>query len=225
MDELGRPRRGGGAGLRGDNTGASLVEMAMALVLLVMSLGATASSRLQRPVVRSRARESHGAALVELAFALPLLIILIVGMVSAGTAYNHQLALTHAAREGGRYGATLPVNPGSMDTWLETVINQTVADATGTLDPGVPGRYICVAYVHPNGTASGDSTTRRILNTSGLQPSESDECFTSGDGRPNDERRVQVVVGRDTDFTVVFFSSVLNLDAEAVNRFEAALGA
>jgi hypothetical protein len=198
----------------------------MALVLLVMSLGATASSRLPRPIVRGRARESHGAALVELAFALPLLIMLLVGMVSAGIAYNDQLALTHAAREGGRYGATLPVNPGSMDTWLETVINQTVADATGTLDSGVPGRYICVAYVHPNGTAAGDTTTRRISNESGLQPSQSgQQCFASDDGRPPSERRVQVVVGRDTNFSVVFFSWVLNLDAEAVNRFEAALGA
>ena len=46
--------------------------------------------------------DSRGAALVELAFALPILIMLLVGMVSAGIAYNHQLALTHSAREGGR---------------------------------------------------------------------------------------------------------------------------
>ena len=170
-------------------------------------------------------RDDRGASLVELAFALPLLIMLLVGMVSAGIAYNHQLSLTHAAREGGRYGATLPVNPGMMDDWLETVINQTVADATGTLDSGVPGRYVCVAYVHPNGTAAGDTTTRRILNTSGLQGSQGgQQCFTGNDNRPDSERRVQIVVGRDTEFTVVFFASQLNLDAEAVNRFEAALG-
>jgi len=169
-------------------------------------------------------RESRGASLVELAFALPILIMLLVGLVSSGIAYNNQLALTHAAREGGRYAATLPVNPGTMDNWLETVINQTVADATGALDPSVPGRYVCVAYVHPNGTAAGDTTTRRISNTSGLQASEGgQQCYTS-DGRPPTERRVQVVVGRNADFSVVFFSSVLNLDAEAVNRFEAALG-
>jgi hypothetical protein len=167
----------------------------------------------------------RGASLVELAFALPILIMLLVGMVSAGIAYNEQLALTHAAREAGRYGATLPVNPGSMDDWLETVINQTVADATGSLDAGVPGRYVCVAYVHPNGTAPGDTTTRRILNTSGLQASEpGNQCFTAADGRPPEERRVQIVVGRNSTFSVVFFSTVLNLDAEAVNRFEAALG-
>lgn len=162
----------------------------------------------------------RGASLVELAFALPILIMLLVGMVSAGIAYNHQLALTHAAREGGRYAATLPVNPGSMETWLETVINQTVADATGTLDAGVPGRYVCVAYVHPNGTAAGDTTTRRISGTGSSEPGQ--QCFT--DSRPDDERRVQIEVRRNTDFSVVFFSSTLTLDAEAVNRFEAALG-
>jgi hypothetical protein len=41
------------------------------------------------------------------------------------------------------------------------------------------------------------------------------------DGRPDEERRVQVVVGRKTEFSVVFFSSTIDLDAEAVNRFEA----
>ena len=173
---------------------------------------------------RSRG-DSRGAALVELAFALPILVMLLVGMVSAGIAYNHQLALTHSAREAGRYSATLPVNPGTMDDWLEIVINQTVADATGTLDPGVPGRYICVAYVHPNGTAAGDTTTRRISNESGLQASQSgQQCYTTSDGRPDSERRVQIVVERESDYSVVFFSSVLTLDAEGVNRFEAAMG-
>jgi hypothetical protein len=180
----------------------------------------------RRPQLGNKASgDERGASLVELAFALPLLIMLLVGMVSAGIAYNHQLSLTHAVREGGRYGATLPVNPGTMDDWLETVINQTVADATGTLAAGVPGRYVCVAYVHPDGIAAGDTTTRRILNTSGLQASEGgQQCFTGNDNRPDSERRVQIVVERQTDFSVVFWSTSLTLGHEAVNRFEAALG-
>jgi hypothetical protein len=167
--------------------------------------------------------DERGASLVELAFALPLLIMLLVGMVSAGIAYNHQLALTHAAREGGRYAATLPV--ADVDDWLETVIYQTVADATGTLDSGVPGRYICVAYVHPEWTAPEPEMKRRILDSSGLQSSESgQQCFTGNDNRPNSEKRVQIVVERETDFSVVFWSTSLTLSTEAVNRFEAALG-
>lgn len=166
----------------------------------------------------------RGAALVELAFALPLIMMLILGMVSAGIAFNHQLALTHAAREGGRYAATLPVtNFGSMDAWLEEIINQAIADATGSLDDGVPGQYICVAFVHPAGTVATDRTTRRIKNNSILGAAEpGQQCFT--DGRPDGERRVQVAVARDTDFNVFVFSSTLTLNSEAVSRFEAAGG-
>jgi hypothetical protein len=159
---------------------------------------------------------------VELAFALPLLIMLLVGMVSAGIAYNHQLALTHAAREGGRYAATLPVNEGAMNDWLETVADQVIADATGSLDDGVDGRYVCVAFVYP----SGGETASLTIGDGG--PSDTEACIPDddednpGDGRPDSERRVQVVVGRDANFSVVFWSAVLNLDARAVNRFEAA---
>jgi len=168
------------------------------------------------------AGDSRGASLVELALALPILIMLLVGMVSAGIAYNNQLALTHAAREGGRYGATLPVNNfASLNAWLDEVVDQTVADGTGALDVGVPGRYICVAYVYPVGSAEGfpnDQTARKEISSSGTVQ-DGGQCM--GDGRPDEERRVQVVVGRETEFSVVFFSSTLDLDAEAVNRFEA----
>jgi hypothetical protein len=161
----------------------------------------------------------RGASLVELAFALPLLIMLLVGMVSAGIAYNHQLSLTHAAREGGRYAATLPVtNFATMEAWLSEVLDQVVDDATGTLAPGTPGRHVCVAYVYPDGFTSQDQTTRLVLGAAGPEP---DPCIAD-DGRPSTERRVQVVVRRDTDFNVVFFSSTITLDAEAINRFEAA---
>lgn len=169
----------------------------------------------------------RGASLVELALALPLLIMLLVGMVSAGIAYNNQLALTHAAREGGRYAATLPVTnfstePDPMEAWLTEIADQTLVDATGALDPGVPGREICVAYVHPDGAVSSDQTARLVVDNSGSTFQTGQVCIS--DGRPDDERRVQVVTSRDTDFNVIFFSTTINLDAEAVNRFEAGFG-
>jgi hypothetical protein len=168
--------------------------------------------------------DSRGASLVELALALPILIMLLVGMVSAAIAYNHQLALAHASREGGRYAATLPVtNFASMEEWLGEIITQVVDDATGTLDPGADGRWVCVAYVFPNGSVGTDQTARRILNGGTLGGIESgQQCMT--DGRPDTERRVQVVVRRNSEFTVVFFSSNITLDSEGVSRFEAALG-
>ncbi len=170
----------------------------------------------------TRGHGSRGAALIELAMALPLLVMLIVGMVSAGIAYNHQLALTHSAREAGRHAATLPVNNfGSMNEWLDEVAAQAVEDATGSLDPGAPGLVVCVAYVHPDGSLDTDRTTNRIDN-GGSVTNAFEPCFP--DTRPASERRVQVSVARDTDFNVVFFSSTLTLDSEAVSRFEAAGG-
>jgi Flp pilus assembly protein TadG len=167
-------------------------------------------------VRQSRGRE-RGAALVEMALVLPLLLMLLLGIVSAGLAYNHQLALTHAAREAGRYGATLSVTAaGGMNNWLTAVSDRAVSAATGSLDPGTPGLYVCVAYVS-GGSAPNDTTTRIEDGTI-----TSDTCFT--DGRPANERRVQVRVERDVDFNALVFQTTLTLDSEAVNRFEAALG-
>ena len=166
----------------------------------------------------SASRKERGAALIEMALALPILVMLLVGIVSAGIAYNHQLSLTHAAREGGRYGATLPVE--SMTTWLDVVLAQTVEDATGALDDGVAGRSVCVAFVHPAGISANDSTASRTLAADGTTADGTAPCFA--DGRPADERRVQVAVERDSDFSVVFFSTTLTLDEEAVSKFEAA---
>jgi len=173
----------------------------------------------------------RGAALVELAFALPLVMMLILGMVSAGIAFNHQLALTHAAREGGRNAATLPVTNFGLDSaamglWLDAVALGVLNDATGSLGPGVPGHLICVAYVHPAGALQTppiptDQTASRI-DDEGIVSYSGSECFP--DFRPDTERRVQVSVSRDTDFNVLLFSSTLTLDAEAVNRFEAFAG-
>jgi len=173
-------------------------------------------------MARKWSRGNRGAALVELAIALPLLIMLLVGMVSAGIAYNHQLALTHSAREGGRYAATLPVTDLGMNAWLTEIVSQTIDDATGTLGSGVPGRYVCVAYVYPDGVSANDQTTRQVLSGSGPPATDvGQQCMAGGDGRPDTERRVQVVVARDIDFNAVVFSSTLTIDAEAVNRFEA----
>jgi len=44
----------------------------------------------------------RGAAMVELALILPILIILLVGIINFGAAYNHQIQIQGAAREGAR---------------------------------------------------------------------------------------------------------------------------
>ena len=169
----------------------------------------------------NRRGDQRGAALVELALALPLIVMLIVGMVSAGIAYNHQLSLTHAAREGGRYAATLPTtNFGNINLWLDDVAGHVVVDATGTLDAGTAGLYICVAHVDP----APAGTTQRRVNNGGAVSYDGNPCFADfAGGSPADLRRVQVEVRRDADFNALVYSTTITLDAEAVNRFEAAL--
>lgn len=176
-----------------------------------------------RPKIQKLAGvENRGAALVELAIALPLLIMLMVGMASAGAAYNNQLALTHSAREAGRYAATLPVtNFASTQDWLDEIAASTVDNASGTLSPGTPGLRVCVAYVHPAGSLAIDQTQSRT-DVGGTVTYSGSLCFA--DARPNDERRVQVSVARSVDFSAVFFSTTLTLDSEGVSRFEAAGG-
>jgi hypothetical protein len=166
-----------------------------------------------------------GAALVEFAIVLPLLLIIVFGIISFGLIFNDKLSLTDGAREAGRFGATLAVTnfatpPDSMQQWLDAITARAVADATGSLDAGVPNRTICVAYVHPDGTAGVDETRRR-LESGGSITYSNDSCFD--DGRPNDERRVQVQLGRDADLEAIFVSMTISLTAESVTRFEASL--
>lgn len=154
-----------------------------------------------------------------MALVLPLLLMLLLGIVSVGIAYNHQLSLTHSAREAGRYAATLPVtNFGSMSAWLDEVDARVRDAATGSLAAGTPGLYVCVAYVFPAGSSATDRTARLENGTY----TEGASCFA--DGRPNDERRVQIRVRRDIDFNVLVFQRTITIGSDGVNRFEAALG-
>jgi hypothetical protein len=170
-------------------------------------------------------RRDSGAALVEFAIVLPLLLIIVFGIISFGFIFNDKLSITTGTREAGRYGATLPVtnfaSTGSpMQEWLDEIAARAVADATGSLDAGVPGRSICVAYVYPNGSAAVDQTKQR-LEVGGNVTYSGASCFD--DGRPDDERRVQVLVGRDSELEAIFLSATIPLTAESVTRFEASL--
>lgn len=54
---------------------------------------------------RQCANRDHGAAAVEFALLLPVLILLLGGIIDFGFAFNAQISLTHAAREGVRVEA------------------------------------------------------------------------------------------------------------------------
>ena len=91
-----------------------------------------------------RKREESGAALVEFALLLPVFMALILGMFSGGIAYNQKLDLTHATREGARYGATVAVTNqfANGQSWASNVRDLIIDRASGDLSGNVR-RAIC----------------------------------------------------------------------------------
>lgn len=162
-------------------------------------------------------RGEEGASLIEFAMILPILAALLLGIVTVGLALNGKNSINNAAREGARYGATLPVDT-TMTAWLNDVADVAIRSATGQLDNGIDGRTLCVAYVYPAGTAVKDRTSKVEIDMAGNRTYTLGQCFN--DGRPNDERRVQVSAARDTEIFALFFVRGVTLDGESVARFE-----
>ena len=180
----------------------------------------------------SKAADERGAALLEFAIVLPVLLSITLGIITSGTALNRSNSINNAARESARFGATLPAD--NLTAWLGDVADVAIESATGDLEDGSPGRYVCVAYVYPDGTVpmevvdgeivpvvGNDHTIRIEVNEAGATSISSGEaCYV--DGRPGDERRVQVLVERETDLQFVFFDNTVTLDGQSTARFERA---
>ena len=161
-----------------------------------------------------RRRRERGAVLVEFAMVMPLLLGLTLGMVSFGTWYNNKLNLSTAAREGARYGATLPVaNYANTNAWLDAVGGAAVGAAGSQLTPSVASRYICAALVDSSGTI-----TRRVDSGGSVVYSTGSLCYADSLGT---QSRVQVVVQRSGTINVVLFSSGVTTTGRAVARYEA----
>lgn len=77
-------------------------------------------------------RAEEGANAVEFALVLPILIVLVFGIISGGMLYNQQLNITQAAREGARFGATLPQDVDDPP-WEERVVQRTVGASGGMI--------------------------------------------------------------------------------------------
>ncbi len=170
-------------------------------------------------------KNERGAALLEFAVVLPVLLSLMMGIVTSGSALNSSNSINNAARESARFGATFPAD--DLTFWLNTVADVAIDSATGDLEDGSPGRYVCVAYVYPDGTVPADSSvgtdhTIRIEidedGTRSVAPGQS--CYS--DGRPHDERRVQILAERDAYLQFVFFDRTVTLDGQSTARFERA---
>lgn len=160
------------------------------------------------------ARSPAGVAAAELVIILPILLALVLGMFSGGIAYDHKLSLTHAAREAGRFGATLPFNDAT--TWLDAVADRAEEAAVGKVSSGEPGRYICVAYAHP-----AEGIAQRLERTDSGDAISTGDCpNVDDDDLPDDQARAQVRLERDSDFNAFFFSTTITVSSTAVSRHE-----
>lgn len=169
--------------------------------------------------VRGTRDRQRGAVVVEFALVLPVFMILMLGVFTAGIAYNRKLAMTNGSREAARFGATVPVAGMGMTAWLDAVAGVAVGSAEGDLDSGTPGRTICVAYVFPSGLTPSDKTASRRLSTTGAVTYGTTPCYA--DGQPNNVRRVQVVLQRTSEIQALLFTRNVTLQARSVVRFEA----
>jgi Flp pilus assembly protein TadG len=166
-------------------------------------------------------RRESGAAAVELVVILPIILVLVFGTIAIGAAYFQKLNLTEAAREGARYGATLRTGvPNDSDKsgepttqWLREVADVTAATA-GSWET------LCVAYTGNRASTAGGVITRSVRRTNGgVDAPGNTQCFS--DGRPAEERRVQVLVTNTGPFDNFYaFQRTLELQGTALARFE-----
>ena len=161
---------------------------------------------------RRRHGVERGAALVEFALILPLFMMLILGTFTGAIAYNQKLDLAHAAREGARYGATLPENQTTFTSpatnWATAVQQVVVERSAGDLTAA----QVCVALVEGNPPAAIDSSHR--VNVAAGQSN----CYDDGSGDIG--KRVQVAVARPGSLEALVFTMNLNLSARAAAKFE-----
>jgi Flp pilus assembly protein TadG len=80
------------------------------------------------PGGRRRPRSQSGAAAVEFALVVPIFVLLVVGIIDFGFAFNAQISLTQAVREGVRLGA---VGVAPSETAMEDRLDQAYAGVVG----------------------------------------------------------------------------------------------
>lgn len=167
-----------------------------------------------------RSGSERGAAIVEFALVLPILMALVIGIVTMGAALNDKQSLTHAAREGTRYGSRLPTDQTfESGTWATNVRDVTLARSGGDLDTEA-GAEVCVSLVSgsPATTFSGPFPATSYSTASGsvaCDPSETYEVTDEDDGL-----RVQVRVTRPAVIEAIFFSMSVDVASDATMQSE-----
>ncbi len=145
----------------------------------------------------------RGAALIEFALALPLLMVLIVGMVTAGHAYDQKLQVTHAAREGARFAATVAPSQvfSNGDTWANNVRDLVIERSAGQLDAA----QVCVSLVEGSpGTVHDGSASYSTAGSA--TPCIAGQAYPMSGA--DDGMRVQVTAARPGRIDLVMFGEV-----------------
>lgn len=177
---------------------------------------------------RRRLQGQDGAAAVEFGIISVLVFALVFGMFSGAMAWNAKQALTHSAREGVRFGATLPPPPSDDGTipdwaaWKERVADVAIEAAYGELNTSLyPDAYVCVAYI-PSGEARheplGPATSDEGFDDTLALSNDPNLCYD--DSRDPTEERIQVLVARPHEFQFILGAVPLALRSRAITRHE-----
>ncbi|MFP4513680.1 MAG: TadE/TadG family type IV pilus assembly protein [Acidimicrobiales bacterium] len=146
--------------------------------------------------------------MIEFALVLPLFAMLVVGLFSSAMLYDSKMQLTHASREGARYGATIPVDQTfSSGTWASNVEDLVRQRGGDSLD----GAEVCVALVSGNPAVAVSSDHSTEAGTAA--------CYDDS-ASGEDEPRVQVSTSKTMPLDVVAFSRDVTLGATASSRHE-----
>lgn len=149
------------------------------------------------------------------------------GTLTGGQAYNARLDLTHAAREGARYAATIRANQAfTSGTWAGNVKQLVIDRAAGDLSGS--GATVCVSLVQGSpGVVVGPSTTPHptpsaqtnyTTASDGSSPCVAGETYPVTSSDPG--RRVQVSVSKPGKLEAIFFSVNLSLSSKATSHSE-----
>ncbi|MCU1461438.1 MAG: pilus assembly protein [Acidimicrobiales bacterium] len=175
----------------------------------------------------TRRNNEDGASLVEFALLLPVFMMIVLGMFSGGQDYNRQLDVTHAAREGARYGATLDRTLATFpaggtcsgSTWASALQNTIVDRSSGTLGCN----QVCVALV-----SGGAGSLPAIANVTGATatfvntPADRGYCYDDANNT-DPGNRVQVCVDRDQKSPAPASACVKNGATDSNDKIEALL--
>jgi len=161
-------------------------------------------------VVRRHKTDESGAALVEFALLLPVFMMLVLGMFSGGIVYNQKLDLTHATREGARYGAAVSKGQSFSNgqSWASNVHDLVVDRAAGDLSGS--NTTVCVALV--------DGASATPIDANHTTDAGGSNCFP--DTTSDTGLRVQVSSSRPGKVEVMIFSQSVTLTAKATAKYE-----